>query len=520
MSLIGSLAQKSVFLHGPALAVVGYSLLGLVLRLWGLTDKALWFDEAWVVHVATQPLMTLLNVIVEDALHPPLHWLVLHTWTLAFGTGEFAVRSLGIAAGTASIPLTFAVAAKLTDTRIAHLTTGLTAVSPALVSSDQEVRGYSLLMLLGLGATYAFLAVLDNPGRRMRLMYIVLSALVLYTHYLGAFLLLAHVTAWLVRTWPPRSPEVPLFLAIYPWVALLYLPWLVFGTTQGVSSLTTLGGFGTSVGSSLAARFATAAGSSVDTFVNLSWGPALGIATFGGPLAAGLAGLLFAGTAVIGAAVALKRRDPLPLAALSLAIIGAIGIQAIGVGHRPARYAAFVAPFYYLLLSWGTASIPRAAPRAAAFMLLLVISTAGLGAWYRVPSFEDWRTVAQHVDAGSRPGDALLFNYSLSQLPFDYYSRSMTPRYGFPQAPNAANPETLGVKTQRLIDEMGAREEISVWFDDANIVSQLHDRLWLIESHERLGPALRRAVQAKFLEVQVQYYRGITVRLYEPIVIK
>jgi uncharacterized membrane protein len=98
--------------------------------------------------------------------------------------------------------------------------TALVATSPFLIYFSQENRNYSLFILLTLLSTWALFRFKES-GRCLAL-YSALSILLLYTHYLGIFVLLAHeIVYWWhlrqrVRGW--ILARVVLVVAFAPWL--------------------------------------------------------------------------------------------------------------------------------------------------------------------------------------------------------------------------------------------------------------------------------------------------------------
>ena len=79
-------------------AVVAILLLVLALRVYRLDHQSLWNDEGTSVALAQRDLVTITRNASHD-IHPPLYHYLLHLWIWAFGTSEFAVRSMSVLAG-------------------------------------------------------------------------------------------------------------------------------------------------------------------------------------------------------------------------------------------------------------------------------------------------------------------------------------------------------------------------------------------------------------------------------------
>ena len=81
------------------------TLIGLLLRVYGLNDESLWLDEAISADVGMLPINELFDFVKSRDVHPPLYYILLHYWILLFGNSEVALRLPSVLFSTASIPL-------------------------------------------------------------------------------------------------------------------------------------------------------------------------------------------------------------------------------------------------------------------------------------------------------------------------------------------------------------------------------------------------------------------------------
>ena len=89
--------------------LAGFLLAGLGLRLNGLGEQSLWFDEADVTMQARASLPALLRNLGAAGQNGPLYTLFHHFWIALFGVGEVAVRLPSALASAAAIPLIYAL---------------------------------------------------------------------------------------------------------------------------------------------------------------------------------------------------------------------------------------------------------------------------------------------------------------------------------------------------------------------------------------------------------------------------
>lgn len=197
--------------------------LALCLRLYGLTDSAIWGDESSSLFLARYSPLQLWQHAAHDV-HPPLYFYLLHLWTGVLDEGVLSLRLFSAVFGTLAVFLGGWLAWRLASRRAAMLAVLLLALLPTAVRYSQEVRMYSLLGCWLLAATLALLYWLEEGRRRYLLAYVLLMTAAFYTHYFSLFGLLVH---W---AWLASLPSGPLRRRDW-WLAnlaivVLFLPWL------------------------------------------------------------------------------------------------------------------------------------------------------------------------------------------------------------------------------------------------------------------------------------------------------
>ena len=179
-------------------------LLAFALRVFALGDKAIWWDEAWSVHVAQQPLADVTEITSYDV-QPPLYQWALFGWIRAAGISEFAVRFLSVLWGLAAVAVVYAIAVRLGGRRAGELAAFFIALSTLHIGWSQETRMYAMASAWTALAVYAALRVRAAPRARgwWALLAAAGAALPL-THYLGGFVLVILNGHWLL-TWQTHS---------------------------------------------------------------------------------------------------------------------------------------------------------------------------------------------------------------------------------------------------------------------------------------------------------------------------
>lgn len=211
-----------VILIAAAVLMMGMSLaIGLA--------QSVWFDEAYSILLAKQPVGEILRLTGLDT-HPPLYYLLLKAWAGLFGWSELALRSLSILAVGGAVVFAGLFVKRFFGVRVALIALPFIVFAPFLLRYGFEIRMYALASLIGIAATYILTVALDAKGRKQWLLYAlyaVLVALGVYTLYYTALLWVAHFV-WLV--WMAYRQKQSVLKA--PWLfafigsVLLFAPWL------------------------------------------------------------------------------------------------------------------------------------------------------------------------------------------------------------------------------------------------------------------------------------------------------
>jgi uncharacterized membrane protein len=213
-------------------------LLGLSLRLFRLGEKSLWLDEAQSLRVARAGLEMFWLGSIEQY-HPPLYYLLLARW-LQVGASEAWLRLSSVLMGTITIGLVYLLVLHLSnDYRWGTSAAWLAALSPLLIWYDQEVRSYALLCALGLAGLLVVVQLYRRSRLPVWLALTMVNIAILYTHYLGAFLLSLQFAVVVFYVSSRRTS--PNIIAVW-WAGsllslLAFLPWLNSPAAQKFFSL-------------------------------------------------------------------------------------------------------------------------------------------------------------------------------------------------------------------------------------------------------------------------------------------
>ena len=205
----------------PAVAVV----FGFVLRMLFINHESVSGDEAFSMSVSQMPLRQMLPTLVQDYVHPPLHYFALRGWFKLFGYGLFQARLLSAVFGTLAIVFLYLLAEYLFGRRTALLASLLLGISQLGIMFSQEVRPYAQFHFLALCTAYLFLRAF-REGRPLFWWSFVTSAiLMLYTDYFSLYLIIALMMLPLIyrgasrlRLWWVLSGGALMFASFVPWL--------------------------------------------------------------------------------------------------------------------------------------------------------------------------------------------------------------------------------------------------------------------------------------------------------------
>ena len=429
-ALAPSLRRKIRVKHALVLLV----LFGFGLRLFQLGAQELRGDEAFSYLNARHPLTEIVPALLRQGdPHPPLHYLLLHSWMQLTGDSEFSMRYGSLLPGVLLLPLLYRMGLRAGSKRLGLLAAGLAAISQSLVWISQDTRNqHAFVTLFATVATLALVQATERSSWRRWAGYTVACALTMYSNYFGVFALLAH-GLYLVshpagrkhlRVWVTSGMAA--FLSFLPWLVTTF-PRLVERNLQESTR-------------PMLTRHLMAVG--VELTVGSAYDNQTGRWLFLGALVLGVIG-----------AYQLSRRRPewaaLLIGWLGGAVLGTYLIRFQRTTFNP-YYITVATPAWWTLVGAGITWLRqqrRPLPRYVGAMSLLVLVTASgvsLTRYYFNPTYSrsnGYRGVAEHIAARVGPGDLFIANFPDPAL--DYYLADIPIRRIMqPAAPNADPQET------------------------------------------------------------------------------
>lgn len=183
------------------IAVLVLTVAALAVRLFCLTCKPFWFDEAFSVEVARVTWPNFLHLLWWREANMSLYYFLLRIW-LHLGQDPFLIRSLSALIGAATIPALYWLASLLYGRRVGLIAAALLTFSAYHVRYAQEARSYTLFVLLATLSSGFLISFLEQPTNFHRRAYVLTSVLTVYAHFYALLLIAAQ---WLALRWITAS---------------------------------------------------------------------------------------------------------------------------------------------------------------------------------------------------------------------------------------------------------------------------------------------------------------------------
>jgi Dolichyl-phosphate-mannose-protein mannosyltransferase len=215
----------------PQWTIAVVLLLALLLRLWDLDARWLWFDEAGEYWVATAPFSQLAAAVRDGSGDPPLYSFLLHAWMQA-GRSEAWLRGLSVLLSLAGVAGAFALGRRLGSLRVGVAAGLLVAFGTADIRYAQEVGQYALMVAALYWSLFALARAVERPDRSSWAAWVVAALVASHAYYGAALAVMVPFACVLVEgAWKRtvRTRGAWIALCVY---ALGMLPLLYFVSAQ------------------------------------------------------------------------------------------------------------------------------------------------------------------------------------------------------------------------------------------------------------------------------------------------
>jgi 4-amino-4-deoxy-L-arabinose transferase-like glycosyltransferase len=134
----------------------------VLFRVWDISARNLWTDEAWVALAALAPSPG--QALILGRSTPPFYTLTIWGLAQVFGGSEAVLRSLSLAFGVGTLILFWFVARRLTSRATSLVGLAIVAVSPVLVYFSKELKQYSGDAFFALLVVWLAERLKERPG--------------------------------------------------------------------------------------------------------------------------------------------------------------------------------------------------------------------------------------------------------------------------------------------------------------------------------------------------------------------
>lgn len=388
--------------------LIAITLVAALLRFYGLGNRGFWLDETFSMD---PPHQTETNMA--------FYYFLLRLW-VKLGTSEVFVRTMSVVFSVTTVPLLYAIGARLFGRKAGLLAAWLLALNAFHIHYAQEARAYALVVLMGAAATYLLVRNIQQPERTTWLLFGAFLALTVYTHLFAVFLIPAYLACLLCL--PGR---------MIPWKGMLYSAVCFVCLTLPAVVLARM-----------------------TTYDPLNWVPRTDwpIVRSYLELNAGNGGLvlLILDGIILFVFILMMGRQWLQngrtlenwggAVVLSWFLVPFFLTLAVSA-FRPIfipRFLLFTLPGFLLALS---TALTRIRPRLLAWALGIGISLLGLAAvpdcYHLSGVMDDWRLITSYVLDGAQPGDQVFLYPDYVSIPFEFYRGRRSPQ---PEWPELAKP--------------------------------------------------------------------------------
>ncbi len=480
---------------GTWAALAAITALGAFLQLHAIAAKSLWLDEGSSITMAHLDWFNFLRILWRREMNMVGYYLLLRGW-LHFGDSVSYIRGLSVVFGVAAIPAIFLLGRKMKSTSFGLISALLLSINAFQVRYAQEVRSYSLLVLLLIVSTYCLISALESGRRRDWNWYIAASSLAIYAHFFAVLVVVAHWVAVRLMIRVPGT-ELPVerrtqFRRAAQLTALWSSPIWIFIATTGAGPI--------------------------------AWIPRPRLADLVG-LAMKLSGnaempllLLYSACVIIGLTagiIAVRRRRPdsptyIVLASWLFVPIAIVLVVSLARPVFAPRYLMISLPAWIMLAAAGIDILRPRLLAAAVTVAIVWFGIAGVRSYYKIDfdiGRNDVRSATNYVLDHAKPHDGIVFYALSTRFPYDYYAAHSNAK---------AKPEILYPGNNSGVgwhDFMGVPSAARV-----PEFTQGHDRIWVVTipmpPDDPRFAAFERALDQSFRLTDTQDFPYVHVMLF------
>jgi uncharacterized membrane protein len=176
----------------------------MLIRVYNINRESFWADEGWTMLLSKGPTLSDIVVTMANDQHPPLYFALIHYWIDLTGNSETAIRLLSTFASVIGVALVYRLGADLFGREVGLLAALILALTDNDVMLAQEARHYAQMAMFAVASTLFYLRYVRHPSRTNGIGWLLASIALMYTHYLGGFVIIVQAIHALLFVRPLR----------------------------------------------------------------------------------------------------------------------------------------------------------------------------------------------------------------------------------------------------------------------------------------------------------------------------
>lgn len=399
---------------------------GFLLRLFAsLKAGSFWFDEMFSVYSAQyDSLGDMWRFLIYEN-NPPLHNFILHFWINIFSASETAVRMPSLLFSVMSIGAIYVLGKKMFNERVGLIAAFFAGFTSFQIYYSVEARGYVLLQLLSIISLYFFWSLLKENKKTGWLWYFVFILFLVYTHLFAWVVVVAQGCFVFFLFLRKKVDKKFLFSWIVAALGTLtfFLVWFLPSIVHKLE-LNSLRGWYFYYGYERFSYFSV-----LTQFL-----------TMANPLVVVEITIFFLSLVLLLSSLVnfskegqfLKLKLELNLANVFLFWFIFISLLPVFIFKLSlAKYYMFLAPAFYLLLSYGLSKLSLGKQAKRLIIIFLLACFLSSSAVYLSEVRGRWDKVAEFIEKKERPGDLIINHVFAEALILKNYYQGDAPIIGF-----------------------------------------------------------------------------------------
>lgn len=205
--------------------------LGIILRLIGLNKPfGLGYDEAisYTYAIKSFP-FGIINNLVNTDVHLPLYFLILNLWIKLFSNSDLVIRMLSVFFGALTCLLGYFCGRELLNKKVGFVTALLFSINSLAIYYSQEVRFYSLLLMLSTLVLLFLIKSVKDPKKINLIFLIISSILLIYTNTLSILFIFIIFLLFSLFIFLTNKDKLKFWISLLIYGQILLLPyyWLI-----------------------------------------------------------------------------------------------------------------------------------------------------------------------------------------------------------------------------------------------------------------------------------------------------